>query len=136
MSESLRITGVWGKTTFVCGCHKEPVKMVHQTGQSGDFYACPRYFLKDMMHPDGHEPDEPMCMNRMSFSDSVKVIEACIKKSEEEFAKTNVFPSFLGLRGKLSNGIEYVVTRDDPASFDRDARREITVNNKRAPKRW
>lgn len=71
---------------FVCMNHTDyienPVHMKVKEGRTS-FYACPKYFLKDEKHPDGHARDEPMCQNRISMADAYSILGAYEKKLNE-----------------------------------------------------
>lgn len=68
---------------FCMNGHEEPVPMVIMEGDT-PFYACPRYMAMDEKHPDGHGPDEPMCMNRFSLTDAEEVVIKLSKIIEED----------------------------------------------------
>ena len=70
--------------SFYCmNGHEEPVPMVIMEGDT-PFYACPRYMALDEKHPDGHGPDEPMCMNRFSLTDAEDIVMKLSKIIEED----------------------------------------------------
>lgn len=73
------VKNIASDTKFYCmnDIHEKPVEMVFRlrTDDTHDnFYACPKYMLKDENHPDGHEADERACTNRLSFSDAGDII--------------------------------------------------------------
>lgn len=70
--------------SFYCmNGHEEPVPMVIMEGDT-PFYACPRYMALDEKHPNGHGPDEPMCMNRFSLTDAEDIVMKLSKIIEED----------------------------------------------------
>ncbi len=72
------------KISFYCmNGHEEPVPMVIMEGDT-PFYACPRYMALDEKHPDGHGPDEPMCMNRFSLTDAEDIVMKLSQIIEED----------------------------------------------------
>ena len=78
------ILNLWNGITFYCmNDHEEPVPLKVQQGESA-FYACPRYFLFDNDHPDGHMPGEKACHNRISFRDAEGVVSELSKQIEED----------------------------------------------------
>ena len=89
------ITNFWRDVQFFCLNHEKPVPMVVMTGQS-DFYACPKYMLKDDEHPDGHENGEKMCMNRLSFTRAKSVVDAMMKVVEKDMASGIIAADYKG----------------------------------------
>ncbi len=65
----------WKNTEFYCMNHKKPVRFQEYTASHTPFYACPKYFLKDENHPDGHDEDEKQCLNRISTTLAWSIIE-------------------------------------------------------------
>lgn len=78
------IKNLWNSISFYCmNGHEEPVPLTVQYGDS-PFYACPRYFLVDNEHPDGHLPGERACANRISFRDAEGIVSEFSKQMEED----------------------------------------------------
>lgn len=48
--------------------------MIDTKGPSSNFFSCPKYKLKDEMHPDGHEADERACANRLNYGDALELV--------------------------------------------------------------
>lgn len=89
------IKNFWDGISVYCLNHDKPVRMVVMEGDS-PFYACPQYMTKDGKHPDGHEPGEKMCCNRISFSAFTKVVEKYMS-IVESFERQNCVGDFTGL---------------------------------------
>lgn len=78
------IRNLWENISFYCmNGHDEPVKLVFQQGET-PFYACPRYFLFDNDHPEGHLQGEAACHNRISFRDAEKIVSQLSSLIEED----------------------------------------------------
>lgn len=87
------------KIGFYCMNHDKPIPMAVREGNSL-FYACPRYFLMDKDHPDGHAMGEPSCMNRLSFQDTSKIVEWLEKRIEEDL-HDDIYTDYAGMSFKL-----------------------------------
>lgn len=97
------ILNFWNKNniTFYCiNKHEKPVKMVIMNGQTGQFYACPKYMLKDDKHPDGHEADERACANRLSFMDAEQIVMLLSKEVEEDL-ENGIMGNYKGITIRL-----------------------------------
>lgn len=87
------VKNLWARSTFYCtNRHLKPVEMHVQQGteKQSNFYACPKYFLKDDNHPDGHEADEPPCYNRLNFIDAEGVVGKFEKLMEQDVSDGSV----------------------------------------------
>ena len=68
------LSNIAGGAEFWCMCHGAPVPMSVKEGRT-QFMACPKYFRKDDLHPDGYDPDtERACGNTLSFDEMGKVL--------------------------------------------------------------
>ncbi len=66
--------------------HEAPVLMkVREQSEVGNdnFFACPKYMLKDESHPDGHDEKERSCLNRLSLSDAGDILSLYNKIVED-----------------------------------------------------
>ena len=74
------------KVTFYClNRHEVPVPMIERErtdDNKDDFYACPKYMLKDEKHPTGHEVNENSCKNTISFADVGNILLEFNKRIE------------------------------------------------------
>lgn len=93
------ILNFWNGISFYCmNGHEDPVPMVVMEG-STPFYACPKYMLKDEAHPDGHEPGEPGCPNRLSFTDAEQIV-LTFSRMVEQAMEDDEIVDFTGLSFK------------------------------------
>lgn len=100
---------------FVCMNHETPVRMQIMEGKN-KFYACPRYFFKDVSHPDGHGLDEPACANRVSMTDAYGIYNLYSSKLEEEMAGGNAAATLTNWQFSY-NGCECTVLVDKPSKL-------------------
>jgi len=89
--------------------HKEPVPLIIMQGDT-PFYACPRYFRKDDEHPDGHEADDKMCLNRLSFTKAQSIVDKMMKVVENDRANGIFTADYKGYTFTVS-GIEVTVLK-------------------------
>lgn len=118
------IQNFWNNISFYCiNGHEEPVPMVVMEGSSA-FYACPKYMLKDEKHPDGHEPDERACPNRISFIRANTIVEKFMKRVEADNTD-NMFMDYTNMEFKY-DGITVRILKYSPTDV------RIGIINKRA----
>ena len=101
------------KISFYCinGIHEKPVPMVfRERSDDGhdDFYACPKYMLKDDAHPDGHGPDDKACLNRLGLSDAGEIISVFNRIVDEDMQE-NVFADYTNFSFPYKPGIQVKV---------------------------
>lgn len=94
------------KIGFYCMNHDEPIPMAVAEGTSL-FYACPRYFLMDKDHPDGHSVGEPACFNRLSFQDAAEIVKTFSEIIEDDI-DSDVTADYTGMPFKYK-GINVTV---------------------------
>lgn len=106
------IKNFWEQIHFYCiHGHEEPVPMKVMSGQT-PFYACPRYMLKDEEHPDGHEPGEQGCANRVSFTLAMSIVDRFSKVVEEDTAQGNI-ADYTNMKFTF-NGVEVKILKYSP----------------------
>ena len=106
------IKHLWEQITFYCiHGHEEPVPMKVMSGTT-QFYACPRYMLKDEEHPDGHESGEPGCANRISFALALKIVDRFGKIVEDDTEAGDIV-DYTNMRFSLS-GVDVQVLKYTP----------------------
>ena len=98
------ITNIGSNRSVFCCMHRhsDPIPMVIKEGNN-QFYACPKYMLKDSNHPDGYDPEfEHACNNRLSFDEAGDVI---MKVSEimEEAYNNGEFTDWTNFSFKVKN---------------------------------
>ena len=106
--------------------HKKPVKMTIMNGQTGQFFACPKYMLKDDNHPDGHDADERACSNRLSFMDAEQIVVALSKEVEDDLMN--------GIMGDYTGTIIHVKQIDAKVLDYSDSKIKIGIVNRRTVK--
>lgn len=106
--------------------HQKPVKMVIMNGQTGQFFACPKYMLKDENHPDGHDADERACSNRLSFMDAEQIVVALSKEVEDDLMN--------GIMGDYTGTIIHVKQIDAKVLDYSDSKIKIGIVNRRTVK--
>ncbi len=118
------IKNFWKHITFYCGNdHPSPIPMKIMEGET-PFYACPHYMLKDENHPDGHEPGERACANRLSFTRAKGIVDRLMKTVEND-ENEGIFCDYTGMQFD-DNGITAEILKYDPL----DTR--ISIVNRRA----
>lgn len=103
------ITGFGKDVSFFCMNHPKPVPFVVMEGNT-PFYACPRYMRKDDEHPDGHEPDEKMCMNRLSFHSAQSVLDKMMHIVEKDVKEGVIAADYKGLTFSV-DGVDVTVLK-------------------------
>lgn len=103
------IKNFWDGISVYCLNHEKPIRMIVMEGDT-PFYACPRYMTKDEKHPDGHEPGEMMCRNRISFSAFTKVVEKYMS-IVESYERQGCVGNFTGLTFE-AGGVQAKILRD------------------------
>lgn len=88
------IRNIAENTEFYCmnDIHPEPILFIfRERSDDGrdNFFACPKYMTKDEKHPDGHEPGEQACANRLSFSDAGDIISKFNKIVDDDMTAGN-----------------------------------------------
>ena len=68
---------------FYCMNHEPPIPLYVFPDGNSPFYACRKYMTKDGAHPDGHEPDEKACSNRLSFAMAASIMEKISNAMED-----------------------------------------------------
>ena len=106
--------------------HQKPVKMTIMNGQTGQFFACPKYMLKDENHPDGHDADERACSNRLSFMDAEQIVVALSKEVEDDLMN--------GIMGDYTGTIIHVKQIDAKVLDYSDSKIKIGIVNRRTIK--
>lgn len=106
--------------------HQKPVKMTIMNGQTGQFFACPKYMLKDENHPDGHDTDERACSNRLSFMDAEEIVVALSKEVEDDLMN--------GIMGDYTGTIIHVKQIDAKVLDYSDSKIKIGIVNRRTIK--
>lgn len=91
------LKNLWSRIELVCTNHETPVPMYVYEYAKTPFYACPKYMAKDDAHPNGHEPDERGCANRVSFEDFRHLVEKLGERisADEEIGE---FADYTGMR--------------------------------------
>lgn len=105
---------------------QKPVKMTIMNGQTGQFFACPKYMLKDENHPDGHDADERACSNRLSFMDAEQIVVALSKEVEDDLMN--------GIMGDYTGTIIHVKQIDAKVLDYSDSKIKIGIVNRRTIK--
>ena len=106
--------------------HQKPVKMTIMNGQTGQFFACPKYMLKDDNHPDGHDADERACSYRLSFMDAEQIVVALSKEVEDDLMN--------GIMGDYTGTIIHVKQIDAKVLDYSDSKIKIGIVNRRTVK--
>ncbi|MGN8739544.1 hypothetical protein [Bilifractor sp. HCP3S3_D3] len=106
--------------------HKKPVKMTIMNGQTGQFYACPKYMLRDEAHPEGHDADERACSNRLSVIDAEQIVLTLSKEVEDDLVN--------GIMGDYTGTIIHVKQIDAKVLDYSDSKIKIGIVNRRAIK--
>ena len=83
------LTNLSKKVSFFCiNGHPEPIPLIIKEGNN-QFYACPKFMVKDDKHPDGYDwsAGEHACNNRLSFNDAADIIVKFSEYVEDGYAK-------------------------------------------------